>query len=233
MKDYLVRRFSTGHWNLFADIDELFDYPFSDVMGLRDFLGYLAEKGYTAVVAQMLDLVADAPLSRLGDAPGADLTGKYQYYDISKIQKHEYLWSVPPGGPIKLHRGGVRAALFNTRNGLTKAPLVFTGRGVRLFVDWHHAEGARVADFTCVLLHYPFTAMFYEKVKEAAATRRYGDYTSDEYQMYWERLSAEPDLNPRLETARQYTGMAPLIEEGFLVVSPDYLDWVCAHPKTH
>jgi hypothetical protein len=30
MKRYLAERFSPGRWNLCADIDELFDYPFSE-----------------------------------------------------------------------------------------------------------------------------------------------------------------------------------------------------------
>ena len=41
MKRYLAERFSSGRWNLCADIDELFDYPFSESLSLRDFLGYL------------------------------------------------------------------------------------------------------------------------------------------------------------------------------------------------
>lgn len=232
LKDYLVRRFSTGRWNLFADVDELFDYPFSEVMGLRSLLGYLGSKGYTAVVAQMLDLFADAPISQLEDPQGTDLKSKYIYYDTSKVEKWDYLWSVPSDSTIRMHRGGVRAALFNTQNGLTKAPLVFVGAGIQVFVDWHHTQGAQVADFTCVLLHYPFTSTFYEKVKEAAATSRYGPYTSSEYELYWRRLSQEPALNPRLATSRRYTGTACLLDEGFLVVSPDYLDWVRSHPKT-
>ena len=41
MKRYLVDCFSKGRWNLCADIDELFDYPFSDRISLKTFLQYL------------------------------------------------------------------------------------------------------------------------------------------------------------------------------------------------
>jgi len=34
MKRYLAERFSPGKWNLCADIDELFDYPFSESLSL-------------------------------------------------------------------------------------------------------------------------------------------------------------------------------------------------------
>ena len=123
-----------------------------------------------------------------------------------------------------MHRGGIRKTVFGSHNGLTKAPLVFVGRHIQLFKGWRHAQNACIADFTCVLLHYPFTSVFYDKVREAAATRRYGYVTSDEYDLYWARLSREPGLTLRLDTARRYAGVESLIDEDFLVASPDYLD---------
>ena len=41
LKRYLVRRFSSGRWNVFVDIDELFDYPGSDRLDIAGLLGYL------------------------------------------------------------------------------------------------------------------------------------------------------------------------------------------------
>src|SRR5215210_5008710 len=63
MKQYLIERFGRGRWCLCVDIDELFDYPYSDVVGLDSLLGYLNERSYTAVVAQMLDMFPEEPLS--------------------------------------------------------------------------------------------------------------------------------------------------------------------------
>ena len=69
MKRYLAETFSAGRWNLCADIDELFDYPFSERIGLNSFLSYLNANSYTAVVTQMLDMFADCPLSELESDP--------------------------------------------------------------------------------------------------------------------------------------------------------------------
>jgi hypothetical protein len=226
MKDYLAQRFSKGRWNLCADIDEFFDWPFSRIVRLDLLLRYLNVRGYTAVVAQMLDLFSDLPLSQLMDNPDEDITKNYKYYDISNISKTDYEYSRLSNDEIKMHWGGIRKALFGTNNGLTKASLVFVGPRIRLFKDWHHVENGYIANFTCALLHYPFVSSFYDKVRDAAATKRYGYLTSDEYDMYWERLSGESELNFRLETSRRYTSIESLLEEGFLVASPDYLDWV-------
>ena len=229
MKDYLVRRFSKGRWNLCVDIDEFFDWPYSGMVKLDALLRYLNVRGYTAVLAQMLDLFSDLPLSQLRDNPEEDITKNYRYYDISSIFKCDYRYSRLSTDEIKYHSGGIRKALFDTNNGLTKAPLVFVGPRIQLFKDWHHARNAYIADFTCALLHYPFTSSFYDKVREAAATKRFGYVTSDEYDMYWRRLSREPELCFRLKTSRRYAGIESLLDEGFLVASPEYLDWVRAY----
>src|SRR5215211_1917211 len=64
MKQYLIERFGRQRWSLLVDIDELFDYPFSDVVGLKALLRYLSSNGYTAMVAHMLDMFPAEPLSR-------------------------------------------------------------------------------------------------------------------------------------------------------------------------
>src|SRR5829696_5393984 len=38
MKQYLIERFGRGRWSLCVDIDELFDYPYSDMVGLGSLL---------------------------------------------------------------------------------------------------------------------------------------------------------------------------------------------------
>jgi hypothetical protein len=228
MKNYLARRFSKGRWNLCADIDEFFDWPFSRIVSIGSLLRYLNARRYTAVVAQMLELFSDLPLSVVRDDPDEDVTKNYKYYDISNITKTTYMYSRLSYDEIKMHWGGIRKTIFGSNNGLTKAALVFVGTRIQLFKDWHHTENAYIANFTCVLLHYPFTSTFYDKVKDAAATKRYGMLTSDEYDLYWARLSREPGLTLHLDTSRRYIGVEPLLDEGFLVASSDYLDWVGA-----
>ena len=71
MKRYLAERFSPGRWNLCADIDELFDYPFARELPLPAF-SVSEPARFTAVVAQMLDMFSDLPLaeSRAGPTIG-------------------------------------------------------------------------------------------------------------------------------------------------------------------
>src|ERR1043166_2620004 len=54
-RHHLVNRFARGRWSLTVDVDELFDYPFSDRLPLRDFLRYLNHECYTAVLERVVE----------------------------------------------------------------------------------------------------------------------------------------------------------------------------------
>ena len=228
-KRYLVHRFSRHRWNLFADIDERFDYPYSDVIGVRTLLTYLNEHSYTAVLAQMLDLFGDGPLDRVSGIHDDSLREKCPYYDISAVDKHDYAFGRPANPAIKMHAGGVRKAVFGTENGLTKAALIFVSTEIVPFVGWHHTDRSSIADLSCVLLHYPFVSTFYEKVEEAVRTDRYRVSAGEEYKRYWMTLKEAPHLSLKRKTARRFEGVNSLLENGFLVVSEQYMRWVDAH----
>lgn len=226
MKRYLAERFSQGKWNLCADIDEHFDYPFSKELKLKDFLRYLNSNGYTAVAAQMLDMFSECPLVVLKGKVDENLKEANPYYDISNLEKTEYLWSKRSNPAIKMHWGGIRKTVFGSDNGLTKSPLVLMDGKVRPFITWHHVKGAKMADLSCVLMHYPFVGTFQYKVKDAVLTGRYGFKVSDEYRAYAETLERDPQVTLKLASAQRFKGLEPLIGQGFLVVSEKYRHWI-------
>jgi hypothetical protein len=231
MKRYLAERFSPGRWNLCADIDELFEYPFARELPLPGFLEYLNGRRFTAVVAQMLDMFSELPLDEVESRPDDRLTDTYTHYDISAVSRHPYVWSDPPRPEVSKHVGGIRRTVFGTNNGLTKAALVLMDGSVKPFVEWHQAVGAAVADVTGVLMHYPFVSTFRQKVEEAVRTGRYGTTTTHEYVSYGKELARNPRLCLKRPSARRFTGLEPLIADGFVVVSDDYVRWAREHTR--
>jgi glycosyltransferase involved in cell wall biosynthesis len=238
MKKYLVKRFSQNRWNLFADIDELFDYPFSDVISLHSLITYLNKNSYTAVVTQMLDLFSNQNFTDLKSKENSSSSLKeiYNYYDISNLEKTNYNYGTPSNPDVKMHWGGIRKTLFGTKNGLTKAALTFIDKKIKVFRSYHHVENAYLADFTCVFFHYYFVSTFYEKVLDAVQANRYN--CMHEYQMYWQKLKQSCDFKIETETSEKLEDVNGLVENGFLVISEDYMQWVVAHnsksnfPKT-
>ncbi len=231
LKRHMVRAHSTGKWNLFVDIDELFDYPGSAQMDLAGLIGYLEAQHATAVVTQMLDLFSDAPLAETPDRVD-DLQSAFPWFDVSEISKRPYEFDSSPASPLRSHHGGIRRTIFGSDNGLTKAALTYVDDEIELFVGWHHARNARMADVSCVLLHFPFNRAFAEKAEEAARTGRYGLGASHEYRAYWARLADEPSLSLRRETATRYVDVDQLVDLDFLHTSPAYRQWVDDHART-
>lgn len=225
MKRFLANRFCAGRWCLCVDVDELFEFPGSPRASLDALLSYCDTRGYNAVVTQMLDMFSDAPLRNVRSSVDDDIRATYPYYDISAIERSAYLSAVPDD-KIQMHRGGIRKTVFGTDNGLTKISLFRMDDTLKPFVQWHHAEGARIANVSAVLLHYPFVETFYAKVVDAVGDGRYGYLTSDEYRAYLDSFDSNSEVRLRLATASRLDSIDQLVEEGFLVSSSDYLGFV-------
>src|SRR5918998_2680707 len=235
-KRFLMGRFGKkDRWCLYADIDELFDYPYSDVVGLSPLLGYLTEKSYSAVAAQMLDMFPEEPLSgrefNLEEEPLKELLRFYDLSNITRTSIKERLSlrnNTLESDDIEFFSGGIRGAIFGARPHLTKHPLVFLdGRvkpmeGLSLDSD-HWVDNARVADFTCVLFHYKFLdGHFYKQAVRAVQEENYWNDSAD-YKKYLEILDTNPTLQMKRESARELKGVNDLVENGFLVVSEEYM----------
>ena len=120
MKRYLARRYCRGRWCLCLDVDELFDFPRSAQTSLRTFIEYLNNKGFNAVITQMLDMFSDRPISDAKIEMDTELRKQCPFYDLSNIAKSPYHFGRVPDPALMMHRGGIRKAISGTDNGLTK-----------------------------------------------------------------------------------------------------------------
>lgn len=235
IKRYLVERFGRGRWTLSVDQDELFDYPFSDVVDLKALLGYLSENSYTAVVAYMLDMFpekisADEPLPE--DLSVKELKETNRFYDLSGVTRERYydvgeIGNVLSNEEIEVLRGGVRQDVFNVRPMLTKHPLVFLDDELRpMDLSDHWAGNARVADFTGVLLHYKLSNNLYETVQQEIRDRRQLDRQKDRYGEYFKVLDENPDLVLKTGSSKELESVNELVGTAFVNVSRRYMRFV-------
>jgi Glycosyl transferase family 2 len=235
-RQYLIRRFGKGRWSLCVDIDKLFDYPYSDIIGLRSLLGYLKGKSYTAVTAQLLDMFPEGTLAGPNGGPEVSFRERHNLYDLSRLKRkditrHSGRNNVFDSTDIECLAGGIRERVFDVMPRLTKFPLVFGDESVRpVEGSPHHIDNARIADFLCVLFHYKYVGRFHEMAAQAA---REGNHWNDsaQYKQYLRVLNENPALTMRQETSNEIGGVNDLLEEQFLVVSDDYVDWVNAEEE--
>lgn len=230
MRRFLVERFGRTSWCLVADVDERFDYPGSDRLPLPRFLDYLNERGYSAVAAQMLDLLPPGPPSAW-PADGSALEAESRFCDLADVERLP--WEAHASNrladpTLPLLSGGVRRGVFGLRGllKLTKLPLLFAGRGARPAPDSaHRCLGAHVADVSALLRHYKFDRGFPERCRAAVREGQYWNRSTD-YRQYLRALERDPALTLLRPTARRLRSLDELVEADFLRVSPAYRDFV-------
>jgi hypothetical protein len=245
MRRYLIQRFGKDRWSLCVDIDELFDYPFSDIVSLESLLGYLNSKSHTAVTAHMLDMFPERPLSHrmqefVEPLSVEELREMYRFYDISGLERVRIRENrlalenniVDSSDVTVRFRGGIHADAFGVKLRLTKYPLLFSD-GELEHVNAHTVRNARVADFTCVLFHYKFHAFELQDYRHKAIGYK-KDRTPQQreaYERYEEVLKKAPELRLRLETATEISSVNELLDNRFLIASEDYASWVDAEKR--
>jgi len=232
MRRHLISRYGRDNWVLCADIDEFFDYPYSDRLGLDDFLSYLNAKDYNAVALQMLDMLPGKPLSALDDA--RSIRAAHPYYDISNVARYDYAsndWlhgNEVDSDDLRTHRGGVRQALFDLppdRPLLTKHTLLRLTGGLRPGdLRIHHIDNAVIADVSGVLYHYKFHTGFREYARRVVAEGTHSN-GSEEYRAYLKSLEND-DLTLKTDTMRRLDSIRELVDCDFLSVSDQYATYV-------
>jgi hypothetical protein len=231
LRRWVTRTLGWRRWSLAPDADELWDYPYSDRLALRDFLRYLNRGGYKAVVAHALDMFSDRPFSALDSSPGDDLKRMYPFYDLTDIIRTRDLYWFHNGQvqneDVFCTFGGVRERFFGTQCLCqTRHALHFADKHSDPYrYDGHFTAGAPVADVTTVLLHYKFLGTLYEQARTSLARRNHHG-GSRNYRGFVEVLGAAPAFCLHTSNASELRHVNQLLEQGFLTVSAEYRQWV-------
>ncbi len=231
MRQYLVEQYGRNRWSLLVDIDEFFEYPFSDVISLKSLLRYLNEHQYTAVAAHMLDMFPEKPLAEITGDEDVPLKELHRFYDISNISAFDYqdakgVGNVVSNEDIEILQGGVQRTVFNISPLLIKHPLIFYDDELKpVDRSEHWAGNARVADFSGVLFHYKLLGTLYGLVRREVSERSYVNRHA-KYEKYLKVLDAAPELLIKRETSRELKHVNDLVGTQFAVVSREYMRFV-------
>jgi len=229
-KLWLTQQFGQGCWCLIADIDERFDFPFSDRVSLTDFLRYLNLHNYSGILTPMVDLFSDKPMSAWPDS--SDVERECVWFDHSSRLSLSFepfsQWLAGnryASKELRLLAGGIRKEFFEVGRPMTKQALLFPDRGA-ISITPHWTIHASFADVSCVLLHYPFNRDFYERCIEIVQRSSHWK-NSREYRLYLSALTkAGGDFTFKKPTAKHFKNVNQLIDDGHIVVSNTYLQYV-------
>ncbi|QUJ75225.1 glycosyltransferase family 2 protein [Sulfitobacter albidus] len=234
MRAYPAQRYGAGRWCLYVDMDEQFDFEGRAEIGLPGLIAYLEGRGDTALMAQMLEMFPDVPLAEVADLSFDAALRAFRYYDVSTVDRFAYhsaqiefsalmADNTVPTDALQFCFGGVRGRVFGEECCLTKHPLVFNGPDVRIAPHPHVSSGVRVSDFSAVIRHYKFAG---DAAARDAAQAGTGALAHGEDAARLRVMGRDPRVTLYSDAAREWAGIEPLYDAGFLVRSDAYSAWV-------
>ncbi|HLV32328.1 MAG TPA: glycosyltransferase family 2 protein [Chitinispirillaceae bacterium] len=230
IKSEFARKTIHGGWCLDVDCDEFFDYPYSDVMKLSNLLDYLNQHKYSSVLTHMLDMFSDEKISYQKTECQENLKKKHRFYELKDVEKINYrssklakkygMGNRLPESELKIYFGGIRKKLYGCNCMLTKHSLFSRQEKIKLFPHTHYVDNSRIADISCVLLHYKFTSNAYniawQNMKSFEHTNTYSGLK--------ELIDSKPDFKIKRDDSLCLNDLNDLVDNGFLTVSSKFLE---------
>lgn len=228
----IVDEHCKGAWCMCVDIDELFDFPYSNKISMRHFIEYLRTNGFTSIVGYMLDM-----FSITDNTNGIYLEDIYTHYDISNIEKADYYsafqafnnFNAISNKNICLYYGGVRQAYIGKKAQsqflLVKHPLFFVDHYIEPISMPHFCNKTKVADISCVLRHYKLTFSLKEKINNGVEKDDYSYMIKEQIDAYKYMTGNSNTLIGSLN-AQKYIGADSLIEQNFIQVTDNYESFI-------
>lgn len=240
---YAAERYCQNRWCLYADIDELFEFEGQQDIGLAGLLRYMRENGYTALMAQMLDLFSTRSLRDEATTPFDQVIKTHQHYDLEKIERVPYhkgnhpltqgldyylQHNQVPNEQLEFLFGGIRNKVFSEQCCLTKHPLVFLDGQVEPGVHPHFSAHLRVADFSALLRHYKFCDNPIQRDMDSVTG---GVLSHGEDKLRMSMVQQNANLSLYTPQSLTFTGIQALYDQGFLINSPRYSAFVAQQSK--
>ena len=222
----LLNVFGHGHWCMNMDADELLVYPGSEKVCLKTLCAYLDETGAQAMIAPLLDMYSDGPITEAQYTDGQSFIDAAPYFDSTPG-----LMRANPGCyPAQLMFGGVRERVFwqgpfkkTNPPCLTKVPLVRWQRGMEFIAAQHTLSAVRFADVRGALLHFKFLTDFGARTStELERNDGVQEKSLQEREAYAIALRRSPKLSLMSEGSARYRGTQQLVELGWMTSTPRF-----------
>ena len=212
-----ARRVFQGGWILFAEPDELVEPP----APLNRLLAYANEKGFTAVLGQILDFgpgasVADSyPTARAAASCTTEGQEWVAYGDPSfHLDWFTRLNHVTDPG-VRMLAGGLRKLVFGEDPVLTKHVLVRNLAEVDLMSHPHCAGNVTVADVTIAVRRYMFAGDWQARDRASVRARTW-EHGEDRKRL---AVAADPGFAFVVPSPQPWAGPRILLDQGFLYAS--------------
>jgi hypothetical protein len=215
--DSLLHRYGVNRWCLVVDADEIFKYPFSECINLKQLCYFLDEKKVKAIKNILLDMYSDKPMKDTVYQSGQDFLRTAVYYDKN--------WFVKRCKSTKYFTGGMRLRVFGLEVCLNKVSLLKFDPSLFLTGGTHYIEGTVCSsEIRGAILHFKYLHDFIKRSQEEVERKQHWAQAK-EYKRYTEKIKESPNLNLYYENSAKYIDTKQLIQEGIMLCSQEFKDY--------
>jgi len=171
--------------------------------------------------AFLLDMYSDRRLADTGYSAGQDFLDACPFFELgNRTLRPDGYWE-----------GGVRRRVFDTQHLLSKHPLVKRVPGLSVLGGTHFVIGAQISQLRGATLHFKFFQDFAEQARIATTAQKW--WGRRNYELYFEEVERNPNLNLHCEESVRFEGSHQLIEHG-IMESAAWHDELCRRvPMDH
>jgi len=210
-------RYGVGRWCLSADIDEIFQYPYSEQLTLKQLCVFLDEQGDTAMQSLLLDMYSDKPIRLNTYQAGQNPLEVSPYFDPQYEESIKVWVNQRTQEQFNCARftGGMRLRLFGAKVSMSKIPLfkydkgVFAGRGM------HGMDGVKFSKVRGAVLHFKYLQDFNKRVVNEADRGEHEGGAAD-YKLYAKKVEENSDLNCFFEGSVKFVDGEQLVKIGIM-----------------
>jgi hypothetical protein len=217
--EYFLKKYGKNRWCMVVDIDELFSYPYAEIVSLRTLIKYMEQKKFDAIQSFFLDMYSNKPIIETDYLPNKNPIDRCPYFDLNyyvmKVQlfdkkRWEYFTA-------EIFTGGMRDRVFNKLSGtpishhLSKISLFKNTPEVYLTGGMHAINGANLADINGVVFHTKYMCDFIERVR-IEAKREVHHRDAYVYKNFDIACSVEPNLSLIDQNSVKYENTRQLLK---------------------
>lgn len=224
--EHLLDTYGKGHWCVVVDIDELFSYPYSEHLSLRELRAFLESRNETAIRTFLLDMYSDQSVAATSYRSGGNPLEVLNYFDTD-YRKTQFSFPDRPKGKsysFEIFTGGMRDRVFGRSNPpsiLSKVPFFKNTEGTYLSQGMHAINGATLSEVQGVIFHTKFLSDFIAEVEEECEREQHygnGFY----YKIFHQKLKETPNIQFYHEGSVKFENSQQLVELGLMKTTPKF-----------
>lgn len=232
MKEYWLKeimdKYGMNSWCLAVDADELFIYPFCEVIKLNEFCYFLSLNHFTALESILVDMYPKGDIYRSTYKVGESLIDYFPYYDpfcyYKLLDKRKNYLTMKEFSAYTFF-GGTRERYFHVKTCCSKYSLFYYDKGVYIDCGMHGIEGTVNANLRGAVLHFKYLNDFSDRVKEEVRREEHFN-NAIQYKIYHEKLKESTFFILYHDKSLKYDSSEPMIEQRIMQINPEYYKFI-------